>query len=302
MKFKDYYELLGVKPDATADQIKSSYRKLARKYHPDVSKEKNAEDRFKDLNEAFEALRDPKRRQAYDQMRAGGFRAGDEVRSPQGQPGGFEFDMGDVGGGQFSDFFESLFGRGRGGAGAGPGARHRQRQAPPVARAEMEVDLETAFAGGKQRVILPGPNGERTLEIKIPQGIQSGQTIRLSGQGNPDHDGTPGDLLLQMKVRTHPRFALDGRDVSVQLPITPWEAALGGRVPVPTLGGEVGLSIPAGSQSGKKMRLKGRGLPGPTPGDQFVVLQIHTPPAGSDDERALYERMREGFEGFDPRK
>jgi len=305
MKFKDYYELLGVKPDATADQIKASYRKLARKFHPDVSKEKNAEDRFKDLNEAFEALRDPKRRAAYDQMRAGGFRAGDEVRSPHGQPAGFDFDMGDGGGGQFSDFFESLFGRARagaGGAGAGPGSRRGPRQAPPVARAELEIELEIAFTGGKQRVVIPGPTGERTLEIKIPQGIQSGQTIRLSGQGNPDIDGTPGDLLLQIKVRPHPRFALDGRDVSVQLPITPWEAALGARVPVPTLGGEVGLAVPAGSQSGKKMRLKGRGLPGPTPGDQFVVLQIHAPPADSENAREMYGRMQQEFASFDPRK
>ena len=276
MKFKDYYDLLGVKPDATADQIKASYRKLARKYHPDVSKEKNAEDRFKDLNEAFEALRDPKRRAAYDQMRAGGFRAGDEVRPPQGQPGGFEFDMGDGAGGQFSDFFESLFGRGRAGGGPGAGPRRAPREPAPVARAELEIDLETAYAGGKQRVVLPSPRGERTLEVKIPKGIQSGQTIRLSGQGNIDSEGTPGDLLLQIKVRTHSRFVLDGRDVTVQLPITPWEAALGSRVPVPTLGGEVELAIPAGSQSGRKMRLKGRGLPGTTQGDQFVVLQMRS--------------------------
>lgn len=304
MKFKDYYELLGVKPDATADQIKSSYRKLARKYHPDVSKEKNAEDRFKDLNEAFEALRDPKRRAAYDQMRAGGFRAGDEVRSPQGQPGGFEFDMGDLGGGgQFSDFFESLFGRGR--AGAGPaGSRRGEREAPPVSRAELEIDLETVYSGGKQRFTLQGATGERTLEVKVPQGIQSGQTIRLSGQGLIDSGGTPGDLLLQIKVRPHARFAVEGRDVTVQLPITPWEAAIGARVPVPTLGGDVELAIPARSQSGRKMRLKGRGLPGGSagPGDQFVVFQIHTPPAQDDVEREFYKGMQEKFAGFDPRK
>jgi curved DNA-binding protein len=249
-------------------------------------------------------LRDPKRRAAYDQMRAGGFRAGDEVRSPHGQPGGFEFDMGDLGGGgQFSDFFESLFGRGRGGAGPA-GSRRGQREAPPVSRAELEIDLETAFSGGKQRFTLQGATGERTLEVKVPQGIQSGQTIRLSGQGMIDSDGTPGDLLLQIKVRPHARFAVDGRNVTVQLPITPWEAAVGARVPVPTLGGEVELAIPARSQSGRKLRLKGRGLPGGSagPGDQFVVFQIHTPPAHDDAEREFYKGMQERFASFDPRK
>ncbi len=309
MKFKDYYELLGVKPDATADQIKSAYRKQARKYHPDVSKEKNAEERFKDLNEAFEALRDPKRRASYDQMRAGGFRAGDEMRSPHGQPGGFEFDMGDMGGGgggQFSDFFESLFGRGRAGAaGAGAGARRAPREPAPAARAELEIDLETAFAGGKQRVSLPSPRGDRTLEVKIPQGISSGQTIRLSGQGNIEADGTPGDLLLTLRIRPHPRFSLDGRDVTVQLPVSPWEAALGARVPVPTLAGEVDLAIPAGSQSGRKMRLKARGMPasgGNAAGDQFIVIQIHAPPASDADDRVAYEQLQQHFSQFDPRK
>jgi len=314
MKFKDYYELLGVKPDASADQIKSAYRKQARKYHPDVSKEKNAEERFKDLNEAFEALRDPKRRASYDQMRAGGFRAGDEMRSPHGQPGGFEFDMGDMGGGggggQFSDFFESLFGRGRAGAGAGAGAgsagpRRAPREPAAPARAELEIDLETAFAGGKQRVSLPGARGDRTLDIKIPQGISSGMSIRLSGQGNIDADGTPGDLLLTLRIRSHPRFSLDGRDVTVQLPVSPWEAALGARVPVPTLAGDVDLAIPAGSQSGRKMRLKGRGMPASgksAAGDQFVVVQIHAPIASTPEDRDTYAQMQQHFSGFDPRK
>ncbi|MBP8298305.1 MAG: DnaJ domain-containing protein [Burkholderiales bacterium] len=299
MRFKDYYEVLGVKPDASADEIKSAYRKLARKYHPDVSKEKNAEERFKDINEAFEALKDPERRAEYDRARAGGFRAGDEFRP--GGPGGFEFDFGEGGNGQFSDFFESLFGRMRGGA-PGGGRRARQEHNDGEVRAELEVDLATAFAGGKQRFSLQGPRGARTLEVKIPRGIQSGQTIRLSGQGHVGSDGTPGDLLLQIKLRPDPRFQVDGRDITVQLPIAPWEAALGARVSVPTLGGDVEMGIPAGSQSGRKLRLKGRGLPGKPDGDQFVVLQIHVPAAVSDGDRKAWEALRQHCGDFDPRR
>ena len=303
MRFKDYYDVLGVKPDASAEDIRSAYRKLARKFHPDVSKEKNAEERFKDINEAYEALREPDRRSAYDQARAGGFRAGDDFRPGPGG-GGFEFDMGDAGGnGQFSDFFESLFGRMRGGAGAGGGSSRRHaREGSGDTKAELEVDLETAFTGGKQRFSLQSARGTRTLEVKIPQGIQSGQSIRLSGQGHIGPEGTPGDLLLQVRIRPHPRFAVEGRDITVQLPIAPWEAALGARVSVPTLGGSVDMAIPAGSQSGRRLRLKGRGLQSAgTTGDQFVVLQIHMPEARSDEDRAAYEQLRQHFEGFAPR-
>lgn len=303
MRFKDYYDVLGVKPDASAEDIRSAYRKLARKFHPDVSKEKNAEERFKDINEAYEALREPDRRSAYDQARAGGFRAGDDFRPGPGG-GGFEFDMGDAGGnGQFSDFFESLFGRMRGGAGAGGGSSRRPaREGSGDTKAELEVDLETAFTGGKQRFSLQSARGTRTLEVKIPQGIQSGQSIRLSGQGHIGPEGTPGDLLLQVRIRPHPRFAVEGRDITVQLPIAPWEAALGARVSVPTLGGSVDMAIPAGSQSGRRLRLKGRGLQSAgTTGDQFVVLQIHMPEARSDEDRAAYEQLRQHFEGFAPR-
>lgn len=303
MRFKDYYDVLGVKPDASAEDIRSAYRKLARKFHPDVSKEKNAEERFKDINEAYEALREPDRRSAYDQARAGGFRAGDDFRPGPGG-GGFEFDMGDAGGnGQFSDFFESLFGRMRSGAGAGGGSSRRHaREGSGDTKAELEVDLETAFTGGKQRFSLQSARGTRTLEVKIPQGIQSGQSIRLSGQGHIGPEGTPGDLLLQVRIRPHPRFAVEGRDITVQLPIAPWEAALGARVSVPTLGGSVDMAIPAGSQSGRRLRLKGRGLQSAgTTGDQFVVLQIHMPEARSDEDRAAYEQLRQHFEGFAPR-
>ncbi len=297
MRFKDYYDVLGVKPDATADEIKSAYRKLARKFHPDVSKEKNAEERFKDINEAFEALKEPDRRAAYDQARAGGFRAGDEFR-PGGGHGGFDF--GDAGNGQFSDFFESLFGRAR--AAHGSGGRRVRPEGGGEVRAELEVDLATAYAGGKQRFNLQGPRGTRTLEVKIPRGIQTGQSIRLSGQGHVGPDGTPGDLLLQIKLRKDERFAVDGRDVTINLPISPWEAALGARVPIPTLGGDVEMSIPAGSQSGKRLRLKGRGLPGEPAGDQIVVLQIHVPAATTDADRSAYDALRQHYGDFNPRK
>jgi curved DNA-binding protein len=297
MRFKDYYEVLGVKPDASADEIKSAYRKLARKFHPDVSKEKNAEERFKDINEAFEALKEPDRRAAYDQARAGGFRAGDEFR-PSGGHGGFDF--GDAGNGQFSDFFESLFGRAR--AAHGGGRRSARHEGVGEVRAELEVDLATAYAGGKQRFSLQGPRGTRTLEVKIPRGIQTGQSIRLSGQGHVGPDGTPGDLLLQIKLRKDERFSVDGRDVTVNLPIAPWEAALGARVPIPTLGGDVEMAIPAGSQSGRRLRLKGRGLPGDPAGDQFVVLQVHVPTATTDADRAAYEALRQHYGEFNPRR
>ncbi|MBV6412720.1 MAG: DnaJ domain-containing protein [Xanthomonadales bacterium] len=295
MRFKDYYDVLGVKADASADEIKAAYRKLARRYHPDVSKEKNAEERFKDINEAFEALKEPDRRAAYDQARAGGFRAGDEFRPGSG--GGFDFGV-DVGGGQFSDFFESLFGRMRG----NPDRRGRGEQPDGEVRAELEIDLATAYAGGKQRFSLSGPRGTRTLEVKVPRGIQSGQSIRLSGQGHVGADGTPGDLLLQVKLRPDPRFSIQGRDISVNLPITPWEAALGARVSVPTLGGDVEMAIPAGTQSGRRLRLKGRGLPGDPDGDQFVVLQVHVPAATGDADRKAWEALRRQFPDFDPRR
>jgi curved DNA-binding protein len=297
MRFHDYYETLGVKPDASADEIKQAYRKLARKFHPDVSKEPKAEERFKEINEAYEALREPERRREYDRARAGGFRAGDEFRPGPGG-GGFEYDFGD-GSSQFSDFFESLFGRMRGGPRRGAGGR----EGPAETRAEFEIDLETAYAGGKQRVTVQAGRNTRTLEVKVPKGIASGQSIRLAGQGPLGPDGEPGDLLLTIRIRPHARFRLDGRDVSVELPIAPWEAALGGRVAVPTLGGEVDMAIPAGSQSGRKLRLKGRGLGSASAqGDQYVILQVHTPAADDARSRAAYEAFQAAFPGYDPRR
>jgi curved DNA-binding protein len=289
MQFKDYYDTLGVKAEATDAEVKSAYRKLARKYHPDVSKEAGAEEKFKAINEAYEALKDPAKRRAYDQLRASGYRPGDEFHPPPHFGEGADFDFSDLHGeGGFSDFFESLFGRG-GARGGRPGPR-RGRDL----QARIEVPLSIAYSGGRERISLrDGAGGERTLEVKIPAGILSGQQIRLAGQGSP---GAPaGDLLLEVAVREDSRFRLEGRDVHVELPLAPWEAALGASVTVPTLGGDVELKIPAGSDSGKRMRLRGRGMPGAVPGDQIVTLQIRAPPAENDAQRQLYEQMAKAF-------
>jgi curved DNA-binding protein len=295
MEFKDYYDILGVKPSATEAEIKTAYRKLAKKYHPDVSKEAGAEEKFKAVNEAYEALRDPAKRQAYDQIKAQGYRPGQEYQPPPDFGGGQGFDFSDAGEGGFSDFFESLFG---GAAGGRPGPRGRAgpRRGRDV-QARVEIPLTTAFSGGRERITLrDGSGDERTLEVKIPAGILPGQQIRLAGQGSPGSQGAAaGDLLLEIAVREDGNFRLDGRDVLLTLPIAPWQAALGGTMTVPTLAGEVELKIPAGSDSGKKMRLRGRGMPGATPGDQFVTLQVHAPPAHTEAQRKLYEQMAQEF-------
>lgn len=299
MQFKDYYDTLGVKPEATEAEIKRAYRRLARKYHPDVSKEAGAEDKIKSVNEAYEALKDPERRREYDNLRAGGYRAGDDFRPPPnwqggrggGGQGGFE-------GGDFGDFFESVFGRG----GAGMhGGRAGPRRGSDL-QAKITIDLASAFSGGRERITLRDPvHGERTLEVKIPAGIEPGRQIRLSGQGNPGiNGGATGDLMLEVAVRDDSRFRLEGRNIISTVPITPWEAALGATVNVPTLAGHVGLRIPAGSNSGRKLRLRGRGWPGGEPGDQIVVLEIHVPPAETDEQKAFYEEMAAKFD-FDPR-
>ena len=290
MQFKDYYEILGVEQGAGEAEIKTAYRRLARKYHPDVSKEAGAEDKFKAVNEAYEALRDPQKRNAYDQLRARGYRPGDEVQPPPGGFGGgaegFDFEeifAGGGAGGGFSDFFESLFGRQRGGYGGGPGPRP---QARGDTRAKLAVPLESVYSGGSVRI---GVNG-RTLDIKVPKGIKPGQSIRLGKQGN-----NGGDLYLEIEYAAHPQFEVDGRNILHVLPLAPWEAALGATVSVPTLGGPVELKIPADSESGRKLRLRGRGLPGQPPGDEIVELEILAPRAHSNEQREAYERMRDAF-------
>ena len=296
MEFKDYYGVLGVEPSAGDAEIKTAYRRLARKFHPDVSKEVGAEEKFKAVNEAYEALRDPEKRKAYDQLRAGGYRPGDQVRPPpggfRGGPGGHpDFDeifAGGGAGGGFSDFFESMFGRGRAGAGArGPQAGGQPRDG--TTRAKLAVPLESVYAGGNVRI---GVNG-RTLEVRVPKGIKPGQSIRLARQGN-----NGGDLLLEIEYAAHPRFEVDGRNVIHVLPVAPWEAALGATLSVPTLGGSVELKIPADSEAGRKLRLRGRGLPGAgnaTAGDQIVELEILAPRAHDEAQREAYARMRDAF-------
>ncbi|GAB3351724.1 DnaJ C-terminal domain-containing protein [Lysobacter tyrosinilyticus] len=293
MQFKDYYETLGVEPGAGEAEIKSAYRRLARKYHPDVSKEAGAEDKFKAVNEAYEALRDPQKRAAYDQLRARGYRPGDEVQPPPGGFGGgfggmdFEeiFAGGGAGGG-FSDFFENLFGRGRSGGyeGAAPQGRRDTR-------AKLAVSLESVYEGAPARISI----GNRTLDVRVPKGIKPGQVIRLAGQGSPGRDGSRGDMLLEIEYAAHPQFEVDGRNIIHVLPVAPWEAALGATVSVPTLGGPVELKIPARSESGRKLRLRGRGLPGTPPGDQIVELEILAPKPGTPEQQAAYEAMRDAF-------
>jgi len=301
MQFKDYYAELGVAPDTGEADIKKAYRRLARKYHPDVSKEPGAEERFKAVNEAYEVLRDPQKRRAYDQLRAQGYRPGEDFRPPPGFGQGFEFDLGDIfasrGGGPaeggFSDFFEALFGRMHGGgfeardSGFDRAARAHQGEV----RARLEVPLQLAYDGGAQRIVVDG----RTLEVKIPAGVQPGQVIRLAGQGAALPNGKRGDLMLEVAIQPDPRFELQGRDVRHRLQLPPWRAALGGKVPVPTLGGTVELAIPAGSSSGRKLRLRGRGLPGKPAGDQFVELVVSAPGPANAEQRAAYEALARAF-------
>ncbi|GAB3318602.1 DnaJ C-terminal domain-containing protein [Luteimonas notoginsengisoli] len=297
MQFKDYYDILGVEPSAGDAEIKTAYRRLARKYHPDVSKEAGAEDNFKAVNEAYEALRDPQKRAAYDQLRARGYRPGDEVQPPAGGYGqgggeGFDFDevfAGGGAGGGFSDFFESLFRRQGGGGFSQQQARGRQSQAD--LRARLAVSLEAVYRGDSVRV---GLNG-KTLDVRVPKGVRPGQVIRLAGQGSGG-----GSLLLEIEYAAHPQFEVDGRNVIYTLPVAPWEAALGATISVPTLGGRVDLKIPANSEAGRKLRLRGRGLPNgasAAAGDQIVELEVQAPTPRSDGQRKAYESLRDAFAG-----
>ena len=295
MQFKDYYETLGLEPGAGEAEIKGAYRRLARKYHPDVSKEPGAEEKFKAVNEAYEALRDPQKRAAYDQLRARGYRPGDEVQPPPGGfgagHGGVDFDeifAGGGAGGGFSDFFEQMFGRGRAG-----GFNGAAQQGRGDARAKLAVSLESVYAGLPARIAV----GNRTLDVRIPKGIRPGQVIRLGGQGSMTREGRRGDLLLEIEYAAHPQFEVDGRNIIHVLPVAPWEAALGATVSVPTLGGPVELKIPPQSESGRKLRLRGRGLPGTPPGDQIVELEILSPKPHTEKQRAAYEAMRDAFAG-----
>jgi len=307
MEFKDYYATLGVERTATQDEIKRAYRKLARKYHPDVSKEPNAEARFKEVAEAHKALSDPERRAAYDDVSRRHER-GQTFEPPPGWDSGYEFSgSGDGAAPDFSDFFESLFGRARAGA-RGQDSRHA---AGGDHHAKVAIDLADSYRGARRTISLRVPvvdeQGrlglqERELEINIPKGVREGQHLRLAGQGAPGRNGQPsGDLYLEIMLRPDPHFRVDGRDVYVDLPIAPWEAALGATVTARTPDGSVQLTIPSGSPPGRKLRLKGKGLPGTEPGDLYAVLGIALPPSNTPAAKDAYAAMARAFPSYDPR-
>jgi curved DNA-binding protein len=317
MEYKDYYKILGVARTATEDDIKRAYRKLARKYHPDVSKEPNAEEQFKAVQEAYEVLKDKKKREAYDQL-GSHWKSGQDFRPPPNWQG-FDFQGGfdHEDAGDFSDFFAHIFGGG-GGARARQGGFHRGQRSPFQQRgqdqhAKISITLEEAFQGGSKTIHLQVPERDasgrihhatRTLKITIPAGTLPGQQLRLAKQGLPGAGGGPsGDLFLEMDVLPHRLFTLQGHDIYLTVPITPWEAALGTKINVPTLAGTVDVKIAAGSQAGQKLRLKGRGFSSKThaAGDQYILLQIVTPPVKTDADKVLYKKMAEEMP-WDPRK
>ena len=307
MEFKDYYKVMGVARDATEAQIKQAYRKLARKYHPDVSKEKDAEARFKEVGEAYEVLKNPEKRAAYDQL--GQRRPGEEFRPPPDWGSGFEFSGAGPGNSTYSDFFDALFGaQGRAGRGARGDFRPDRGEDH---HAKVLLDLEASLHGGARTFTLRMPeideegrlvSKERTLNVQVPKGILAGQNIRLAGQGARASGGgsPPGDLYIEVDFAPHSLYRVEGRDLSMELPVAPWEAALGGSVKTPTPTGSVDLKVPPGSRTGSKLRLKGRGIPASPPGDFYVVLQIALPAANDDKAKAAYAAFAAALP-FNPR-
>lgn len=315
MDFKDYYAVLGVSESASAEEIKKSYRKLARKYHPDVSKEDNADEKFKDLGEAYEVLKDPEKRGEYDQLRKHGPQSDGSFQPPPGWQSQSGFGGGgytDADSRQFSDFFEQMFGGGQAaGHGAGGGFRQNMRMRGEDVHARLPLFLEEVFNGTEKQVSFAVHEADdhgrmiarqKTLKVKIPAGMREGQHLRLKGQGSPGiGGGAPGDLLIEIELAPHPIFSIEGRDVVVTIPITPWEAALGATITVPTVGSKVNVKVPKGTSSGRKLRLKGKGLPGKHVGDQMVILQIAVPEQHSEESEKLYEQLAEAEKAFDPR-
>lgn len=296
MKFKDYYRILAIEPAATAADIKAAYRKLAKKCHPDVSKDPESVMRFTELGEANEVLKDPERRAAYDHMRAAGWREGQELDGPRAPEDRHHngTDPSDVSG--YSDFFESLFGHRASGGRQQRGFHGQAMDRGEDIHATFAISLEDAYGGVERQFTLQGPttgeHGVRTIAVKIPAGVSSGTKMRLRGQGQPG--STPdlnGDLYLEITITPHRWYRIDGRNLALEVPIAPWEAVLGAQIAVPTLGGNVTVTIPAGAQAGQKLRLKGRGLPGEPPGDQILTLNIVVPASASDKARVLYQDL-----------
>lgn len=295
MEFKDYYQTLGVAREASADEIRKAFRKLARKYHPDVSKEADAEARMKEVNEAYAVLSDPEKRAAYDQL-GRNYRPGEEFRPPPDWDAGFEFSHHDFQGADFSDFFAELFGR--------MGARgHGQDH-----HAKVLLDVEDAFLGAARQIALRVPKVDaqgrvaldaRTLSVKIPVGVREGQLIRLAGQGGAGA-GKPGDLLLEVHFKPHARYRVEGRDLHVDLPVAPWEAALGAVVRLEVPGGALNVRIPAGAQSGRVLRVRGKGIPAQPAGDLLLAIRVVLPGADTPKARELYGQMAREL-AFDPR-
>ena len=306
MEFRDYYQILGVNKSATADDIKKAYRKLARKYHPDVSKEADAEKKMKEVNEANEVLSDPEKRAAYDQV-GQGYRSGQEFQPPPNWNSGFEFSGNgfserDMQG--HSDFFANLFGRARRGR-----TESNYQVRGEDRHAEIVIDLADSYRGTSKTLTLRVPAADRgqtamkekTVNIQVPKGVKAGQHIRLSGQGSAGSGGgAAGDLYLEVRFKPDARFRIEERDVYETVPVTPWEAALGGSIEIPTPSGSVQVKIPANSQNGRKLRLKGRGIPGDPAGDLYLLLEIALPPADTDQARKIYTDMARELP-FNPR-
>ncbi|MDO8895246.1 DnaJ C-terminal domain-containing protein [Nitrosomonas sp.] len=311
MEFKDYYKTLGVSRDATAEEIKKAYRRLARKYHPDVSKETDAEQKMKEVNEANAVLSDPEKRAAYDQLGQGrGFQPGSDFQPPPGWDAGFEFRGQGSNGAQaadFSDFFAELFGKQMGAAARQ--THHRMRGEDH--HAKILLDLEDTYHGATRSLTLRMPKldsqgrtvlADHMLNVRIPKGVHGGQVIRLAGQGGPGHAGeAAGDLFLEVHFKPHSRYRIENKDIYATLPVAPWEAALGATVKIPVPDGQVEVRVPENSQSGRKLRLKGRGIPAATPGDLYLVLEVVLPPATTPKEREFYQTMAQEL-AFNPRQ
>jgi curved DNA-binding protein len=310
MEYKDYYKILGLEKNASADDIKKNYRRLAKKYHPDVSSEKDAEEKFKEVREAYDVLKDPEKRKAYDTL-GSDWKRGQHFKPPpdwQYSQNNTHAENG-FAQGDFSEFFENLF-RQRAHQQAG-GSRHFGQRGQD-AMSKVQIGLEDAFKGTERVLQIQEPDIDpqtgqmqyktRNIKVKIPAGVIEGQHIRLSGQGGKGlGEGENGDLYLEVEISKHPFYTLHNRDIYLHLPITPWEAALGAKIEVPTLAGNVTLVIPAGSHAESKLRLKGRGMPGNPPGDQYILPKITVQKPKTETERALYEKLANEFH-FDPRE